>query len=65
MSVQFLRILGVRAKQPGIVALVDGEHLVKWDPLRGWYCPCPNGNRCAHPDAVEALLLPAVLDGWE
>ena len=65
MSVKFLRVLGVRAHQSSVVAIVDGNR-VKWNP-NGWTCDCDEwqtgteGDSCPHVDAALDLLDPRVL----
>lgn len=50
-TVKFLRVLGLRAKQPSVIATVDG-HLVKWRPDT-WTCDCDEADLdCPHIDAV-------------
>jgi len=61
VNIRFLRVLSVRACQPGVLAIVDG-HRVRWRPGDGWSCDCPiEGDSCPHVDAVDALLDPRVL----
>ncbi len=57
-GVRFMRVLGVRAKEPSIVAFVDG-HRVRWT-LAGWECTCPTPGdaACGHIDAVADLIDP-------
>ncbi|TYL55752.1 hypothetical protein FXB39_00650 [Nocardioides sp. BGMRC 2183] len=64
MNIKFLRVAGVRSRQPSVVAIVDNLR-VKWN-LRGWTCDCEDwqfgetGDSCAHVDAVADLLEPRV-----
>lgn len=62
MTVRFIRVLGINARKPGVVALVDGL-LVKWNPGPGWVtdCDCPEDEDCQHVDAVLDLLDDRVL----
>ncbi len=62
-SVAFLRILSHRTRQPVVLAVVEDEHLVRWQPRGGWTCDCPQpeGTSCEHVNRVAALLHPNVL----
>jgi hypothetical protein len=57
MTVRFLRVLGVRAQNPVVVAFVD-DYAVRWD-AHGWTCTCP--AECPHVDVVLSLLDPRVI----
>ena len=62
-GVQFLRVIGVRAKDrdPVVLASVDGN-LVRWKRNQRWTCTCPTeGDECSHVDAVVDLLDAKVL----
>lgn len=61
MTIKFLRVNGIRAKDPVVLAIVDGN-LVRWKQNRGWTCDCDTeGDECAHVDAVADLLDDRVL----
>lgn len=65
MTVRFLRVLGVRSKQPTVIAFVDGIR-VTWN-RHGWTCDCDDwqtgteADTCPHVDTVVALIDPRVL----
>lgn len=62
MRIRFLRVLGVRSKDPSVFAVADGA-MVRWDLRRGWTCDCDTeGDECTHVDAVDELLDPRVTD---
>jgi hypothetical protein len=63
MTVYFNRVLGIRSKEPSILATVDGNS-VRWNSRRGWRCSCPSvatASACVHVDVVRSLLAPDVL----
>lgn len=70
MTIKFIRVLGRRAQQPGVVALVDGIR-VKWNRKDGWLCDCEtwidgdDGDTCPHVEAVADLLDDRVLGDTE
>ena len=58
MNIKILRVLGIRSKDPGVLATVDG-YLVKWSSRRPWDCECLSELdefECAHIEAVRELL---------
>ncbi|MGK0715134.1 hypothetical protein ACR5KS_03565 [Leucobacter sp. W1153] len=58
MSAKFLRVLGIRSKEAGVVAIID-DYLVKWNPRRGWDCSCltPQDEfECHHIVTIEGML---------
>jgi hypothetical protein len=67
-DVRIFRVSAYRAHNPVVHASVDG-HLVMWTPRRGgWQCRypgCDDIETCPHVTAVEAILSPTVLDGWD
>jgi hypothetical protein len=67
-DVRLFRVAGMKAHTPVVHAAVDG-HLVLWDPRRGgWLCrypDCDDIEACPHVTAVEDVLSPTVLDGWD
>ena len=63
MNVKILRVLGIRAKDPGIIATVD-NNLVKWNSRRDWDCACLTDEdefECEHIEAIRALVDDRVL----
>lgn len=63
MSVRILRVLGIRAKEPGIVATVD-DNLVRWNSRRGWDCACLTDEdeyECDHIALIRTMLDDRVL----
>lgn len=57
-NIKFLRVLGIRSKDPGVLATV-GDELVTWNPRRGWNCRCltPSDEfECEHIMTVRDLL---------
>lgn len=69
MSVEILRVSGIRSDLPVVIAIVDGTWCVKWKPDNGWTCVA-DGIDCElaesecfeeHIDPVIALLDPRVL----
>lgn len=63
--VQFLRVLGMRSKDPTVLARA-GDALVRWKLREGWTCDCDTpGETCDHVTAVAALVHPRVLGGTE
>jgi|GEM_PF-2605074 len=63
MEVKFIRVLGVRSKDPTVMAIVDG-HLVKWSSRRSWDCDCLteiDEFECEHIEKIRALLDERVL----
>lgn len=57
-GVKFIRVLGIRANDPGVLAAVDGS-LVKWNSRRGWACDCLTDIdefECDHIEAVRNML---------
>ncbi len=63
MKIQFLRVLGIRAQKPAVLAAAD-DHLVRWG-VKGWSCDCVDFELdwCDHVRAVAALLDDRVTDG--
>lgn len=61
MTVKFIRVLGRRAKDPIVIAVVDG-FCVRWTPKNDWTCECDERDfpDCPHATAVEDLLDPRV-----
>ena len=58
MNIKILRVLGIRSKDPGVLALVDG-YLVKWSSRRPWDCECLSEldeSECMHIVAVRELI---------
>ncbi|WP_448810460.1 hypothetical protein [Agromyces bauzanensis] len=59
MSIHILRVLGIRSKTPGVLAIAEG-HMVRWDPRRGgWDCQCltpADEYECEHIEAVRNLI---------
>jgi hypothetical protein len=71
MKVEIVRVNGVRAKRPKIIARVDGI-AVDWSPERSvqvglWSCEeCYRMHECDHVRAVIAVLAPSVFaHEWE
>lgn len=61
-NIKFLRVLGIRAKDPGVIALVDGNK-VTWSTRRPWDCECLTDDddlECIHIADVRELLDPRV-----
>lgn len=57
-TIKFLRVIGIRSKQAGVVALVEG-YLVKWHPRRDWDCACltpEDEYECEHIMTIRELL---------
>ncbi|VEG40285.1 Uncharacterised protein [Mycolicibacterium flavescens] len=61
MKIQILRVIGTRARQPTVLAIVDG-YAVRWSPKEDWSCTCDELEfvDCPHIPAVENLLDPRV-----
>lgn len=65
-DVRFLRVNGIRSREPSVVAFVDGVR-VKWNRRPGWLCDCEewaegeDGDSCAHVETVASLLDRRVL----
>lgn len=58
MNIKFIRVLGVRANDPGVLATVDGS-LVKWNPRRDWTCSCLtelDEYECEHIEVIRDML---------
>ncbi|WP_231744826.1 hypothetical protein [Mycobacterium sp. IS-1590] len=57
MTIKILRVIGRRAHDPVVVAVVD-DYLVKWSPRDDWTCTCDEATfpDCPHIPAVENLL---------
>lgn len=68
MNVRFLRVNGIRGREPIVQAIVDNL-LVKWSPeIDGWDCQCldpQDEDVCDHINAVADLLDPRVLGDSE
>lgn len=57
-EIKFIRVLGIRANDPGVIATVDG-HLVKWNSRRGWDCACLTDideYECEHIEIIRDML---------
>lgn len=57
-DIKFIRVLSIRANDPGVLATVDGS-LVKWNSRRGWDCSCLtelDEFECDHIDMVRDML---------
>ncbi|MBX7452293.1 hypothetical protein GR927_30275 [Mycolicibacterium sp. 3033] len=63
MTVKFIRVLGVRARGPAVIAVVDGKYIVRWSPRDDWTCVCDEATyaTCPHIPAVEDLLEDRVM----
>lgn len=60
--IHFLRVLGIRSKDPGVIAIVD-SHKVSWSSHRPWDCECLTDDdefECDHIGTVRDLLDPRV-----
>lgn len=58
MNIKVLRVLGIRAKEPGVLVSV-GDEMVSWNPRRGWNCKCLSPLdefECEHIATVRDLL---------
>jgi succinylarginine dihydrolase len=58
MTVRFLRVLGIRSKEPSVLATVDGE-IVRWNSRRSSSCSCLDldaATACPHIELVTDLL---------
>lgn len=58
MPIKFLRVLGVRSKDPSVIATVDG-FLVKWTNRRDWDCEClsvADRFECEHIETIRNLI---------
>ena len=58
MSIKIIRALGIRSKDPAIIATVDG-YLVKWSSRRPLDCECSSEldeSECTHISAVRELM---------
>lgn len=67
MKIRMIRVLGVRAKDPGILAMAD-EYLVRWNNRKGWDCACLtelDEFECAHIDAVRGMVDARVFEPVE
>ena len=64
LSIQFIRVLGIRSGDPAIIAKT-GEFLVKWSPRTGWTCDCAEDeyNECSHVRDVDELIDPRIFNG--
>ncbi|MCG7582779.1 hypothetical protein [Mycolicibacterium sp. OfavD-34-C] len=61
MKINIIRILGIRARKPVVIAGVD-QYLVRWEPKEDWSCTCDEAEfpECPHIPAIENLLDPRV-----
>lgn len=61
MNIQILRVLGVRSRQPTVLAIVD-DYAVRWGPREDWTCTCDELTfpECPHIPAIENILDPRV-----
>ena len=58
MNIKILRVLGIRSKDPAIIATVDG-YLVRWGSRKPWSCDCLTDldkYECMHIEAVRELM---------
>lgn len=63
MNIKIIRVLGIRSKEPAVIATADG-HLVKWNSHRDWDCACLTDLdefECAHIEAIRDLMDDRVL----
>lgn len=63
MNIKIIRVLGIRAKDPAVMATVDGL-MVKWNSRRDWDCEClteADEFECAHIEAIRDLMDDRVL----
>jgi hypothetical protein len=63
VNVKIIRVLGIRSKDPAVMATVDGL-MVKWNSRRDWDCEClteADEYECEHITAIRALLDDRVL----
>lgn len=64
MNIKIIRVLGVRAQKPTVLAAVD-NYLVRWEPKDDWSCTCDEVAfpECPHIPAIEQILDPRVTGG--
>lgn len=64
MKIQIIRVLGIRAQKPVILASVD-DYLVRWEPKDDWSCTCDEATFevCPHIPCIENILDPRVTGG--
>ena len=55
MNIKILRVLGIRSKDPAIIATVD-NYRVRWSSRRLWGCDCSSELECTHISAVRDLM---------
>ena len=58
MNIKIIRALGIRSKDPAIIATVDG-YLVRWGSRKPWSCDCLSEldeSECTHILAVRELM---------
>ena len=62
MKIEILRVLGIRAQHPTVLAIVDG-FTVRWTPKDDWSCSCDElaFPDCPHIPAVENVIAPRIL----
>lgn len=64
MKIEILRVLGIRAQHPAVLAIVDG-FTVRWSPRDDWSCTCDELQfpECPHIPAIEKVIAPRILGG--
>lgn len=62
MKIEILRVLGIRAQHPTVLAIVDG-FTVRWTPKEDWSCSCDELTfpDCPHIPGVENVIAPRIL----